>query len=210
MPSCLKCGAELIGSGKFCATCGAPAESRPELRSGAATSLPGLQSSPPDPYAETAMRSSGAGSLYGPPPQPMQPQGYAPPAPQAAYAPLPQQAAYGPPPPQSSAYVSPYAALPLQQPLQPQQPPPQQPPAQYGNYAPPPAPGYPNYGAPQAAPYGAPPAFAFVPGARVLVQWADGNRYPAAIQQAAGGQCLVVFPNGRQQWVEMRYLSPGA
>jgi hypothetical protein len=46
------------------------------------------------------------------------------------------------------------------------------------------------------------------PGARVLVQWSDGNRYPAVVQQAAAGQCLVAFPNGQTQWVPAAYLSP--
>jgi hypothetical protein len=46
----------------------------------------------------------------------------------------------------------------------------------------------------------------FGPGARVLVQWADGNRYPATVQQQNGSQCLVSFPDGRTQWVEAQYL----
>jgi hypothetical protein len=41
------------------------------------------------------------------------------------------------------------------------------------------------------------------------VQWADGNRYPATVQQAGQGQCLVVFPDGQQRWVENQYLSTG-
>jgi hypothetical protein len=42
----------------------------------------------------------------------------------------------------------------------------------------------------------------------VLVQWSDGNRYPAVVQRAAPGQCLVAFPNGQTQWVAVAYLSP--
>jgi hypothetical protein len=42
---------------------------------------------------------------------------------------------------------------------------------------------------------------ALLPGTHVLVQWSDGNRYPAILQQSAQGQCLVAFPNGTQQWV---------
>lgn len=71
-------------------------------------------------------------------------------------------------------------------------------------------PGYgaqPGY-APGAQPYGAPPA-AFGPGARVYVRWADGNRYPATVMQAAGAQCLVAFQDGQQRWVDAQYLSPG-
>jgi hypothetical protein len=65
--------------------------------------------------------------------------------------------------------------------------------------------GPPPFGAPQPPPV----PMGFAPGSRVLVQWADGNRYPATVQQAANGQCLVVFPDGQQRWVEMRYLSGG-
>jgi hypothetical protein len=69
-------------------------------------------------------------------------------------------------------------------------------------YAPSP-PGYAPYA--PAAPYGP----AFVAGARVLVQWADGNRYPGIVQQVApnGAHCLIVFPDGQQRWVELQYLS---
>jgi hypothetical protein len=50
---------------------------------------------------------------------------------------------------------------------------------------------------------------AFGPGARVLVQWADGKRYPGTIKQAAGAQCLVVFDDGQQRWIDVTYLSQG-
>jgi hypothetical protein len=40
----------------------------------------------------------------------------------------------------------------------------------------------------------------------VLVQWADGNKYPATVQQSQGTNCLIVFPDGRQQWVDAQYL----
>jgi hypothetical protein len=45
-------------------------------------------------------------------------------------------------------------------------------------------------------------------GGRVLVLWADGNRYPGMVHQVAQGQCLVVFPDGQQRWVEFQYLTP--
>jgi hypothetical protein len=61
---------------------------------------------------------------------------------------------------------------------------------------------------PGAPPYGPPPA-AFGPGARVYVQWADGNKYPATVTQSSGNQCLVMFPDGQQRWVEMQYLTTG-
>jgi hypothetical protein len=41
----------------------------------------------------------------------------------------------------------------------------------------------------------------------VLVQWADGNRYPGTVAQAAGHQVLVVFPDGQQRWVDAQYVS---
>jgi hypothetical protein len=41
----------------------------------------------------------------------------------------------------------------------------------------------------------------------VLVQWADGNRYPGFVQQVAPGYCLIVFPDGQQRWVEPQYLT---
>ncbi|MBK8258464.1 MAG: hypothetical protein IPK82_38120 [Polyangiaceae bacterium] len=45
-------------------------------------------------------------------------------------------------------------------------------------------------------------------GRRVLVQWNDGNRYPATIIQVNGPQMQVVFPNGQNMWVEARFLTP--
>jgi hypothetical protein len=48
----------------------------------------------------------------------------------------------------------------------------------------------------------------FVAGRQVLVLWSDGNRYPATIMQVAAGQSQVVFPDGRNMWVENRYLTP--
>jgi hypothetical protein len=56
-------------------------------------------------------------------------------------------------------------------------------------------------------PYGPPRPASFGAGALVYVQWSDGNRYPATVQQVSGGQCLVLFNDGRQQWVEARYLT---
>ncbi len=48
----------------------------------------------------------------------------------------------------------------------------------------------------------------YAPGARVQVTWSNGARYPATVSQVSGTQCLVVFPDGQQHWVEMQYLSP--
>ena len=59
----------------------------------------------------------------------------------------------------------------------------------------------PGYGGGYAAP--SPVA----PGARVWVTWANGQRYPATVQQVAGNQCLVAFPDGQQHWVDVGYVS---
>jgi hypothetical protein len=48
---------------------------------------------------------------------------------------------------------------------------------------------------------------ALAPGTHVLVQWSDGNRYPAVLQQSAQGQSLVAFPNGTEQWVPAHAVS---
>jgi hypothetical protein len=84
-------------------------------------------------------------------------------------------------------FVPAYAANPYGAPSQPQQP------RGPGPFAPQPQ-SMPGYG----------------PGAMVLVYWADGNRYPATVLQAAGNQVLVAFPGGQQQWVDLQYVSSGA
>jgi hypothetical protein len=58
-----------------------------------------------------------------------------------------------------------------------------------------------------AAPAAPPAARPLAPGAQVLVQWSDGNRYPATVAQVAPGQCLVAFPDGRQFWVAEQSLA---
>lgn len=44
-------------------------------------------------------------------------------------------------------------------------------------------------------------ASGFGPGMAVLVQWSDGNKYPATVAQVGGGQVCVAFQDGRQLWV---------
>lgn len=44
-------------------------------------------------------------------------------------------------------------------------------------------------------------------GRQVLVQWSDGNKYPATIMQIANNQSMVVFPDGRNMWIENQYLT---
>jgi hypothetical protein len=50
---------------------------------------------------------------------------------------------------------------------------------------------------------------AFAVGARVLVQWSDGNRYPGTVTMMQSGQVQVAFPDGRQIWVPQQYVSLG-
>ncbi len=148
------------------------------------------------------LAASFAGVPIAPPPPSWSAQPQVPSAPYggAAQA-FPPQQGYGAPPPQPGqppplySAQAPYPAAPQQQPQYGA--PPQQAPAQ--QVAPP----------PQQAPWGVQSPAAFGVGARVLVQWADGNRYPATVSQAAPGQCLVAFPDGRQQWIEVQYLSSG-
>ncbi len=49
----------------------------------------------------------------------------------------------------------------------------------------------------------------FAPGARVMVQWSDGNRYPGTVVQAQGDQILCAMQNGQQQWFPAQSVSPG-
>jgi hypothetical protein len=136
-------------------------------------------------------------------------------------------AAAQPPAPQAHQPPPPVAQAPqLTAPMQPQ--PPVQPPppawspaaAPYGNPQAPQAPQPPSYA--QPSPYAQPPmappqappyaygtlGFAYMPGSRVTVTWSNGGRYPGTVQQVSGTQCLVVFPDGQQHWVEMQYVAP--
>jgi hypothetical protein len=90
----------------------------------------------------------------------------------------------------------------------PQQPYPQPPagPGGWGWHNTPAAPAAPP---PQQAGFPQPYGFGYTPGARVHVTWSNGQRYPATVSQVSGSQCLVVFPDGQQHWVEMQYLAPG-
>jgi hypothetical protein len=46
-------------------------------------------------------------------------------------------------------------------------------------------------------------------GQRVLVQWSDGNRYPATVVQMNQGQIYVTMSDGRQLWVPRQYVFIG-
>lgn len=45
-------------------------------------------------------------------------------------------------------------------------------------------------------------------GRQVLVQWADGNRYPGAIIQTNGEHAQVAMHGGQPVWVETKFLTP--
>jgi hypothetical protein len=46
------------------------------------------------------------------------------------------------------------------------------------------------------------------PGTKVHVVWSDGNKYPGTVKQSSTEQCLVVFPDGQEKWVELRLVTP--
>jgi hypothetical protein len=49
---------------------------------------------------------------------------------------------------------------------------------------------------------------AFAVGSRVMVQWSDGNRYPATVARPPqAGQIEVAFPDGRRVWVPQGVVS---
>ena len=48
---------------------------------------------------------------------------------------------------------------------------------------------------------------AFTVGARVMVQWSDGNRYPGTVTAAQNAQVEVAFPDGRRVWIPQAYVS---
>jgi hypothetical protein len=148
MAVCSACGETLIGSGKFCASCGAPA-------SGASVA-PGRTTIPSAPPAVSTVQPS---------------------------SPPPRASSYGPPP-TPAVPSSGYGALPTSRQTPTLQP-------------------HTNQSPPYASSFPAP----FAVGAHVLVQWADGNRYPGIVQQIAPGQCLIVFPDGQQRWVDNQFLS---
>jgi hypothetical protein len=50
----------------------------------------------------------------------------------------------------------------------------------------------------------------FGAGARVLVLWANGQRYPGTVRASAEGHCRVVFADGQERWVATEHLTAGA
>jgi hypothetical protein len=191
--TCTKCGEALIGTGRFCASCGTaappPSAFGATMQSQTNEKPRETGSSPPAARPSTTSPVTPrppSASNYGPPPSPMNPA-----PPQPGYA--PPVNAPGPQMPVAGGYA-PYAPQPVPPGFAPA------PPA-YANYAPPGT--YAPPGASPPPPYGP----AFVVGARVLVQWADGNRYPGIVQQIAAAHCLIGFPDGQLRWVEPQYLA---
>jgi hypothetical protein len=88
--------------------------------------------------------------------------------------------------------------------------------------APAPAPANPQPAAYAPQPYAAQPAaqpqyaqpappqpHPIAPGTMVLVYWADGQRYPGTVLQVSPQHVFVAFPNGIQQWIDVRYVTVG-
>jgi hypothetical protein len=46
------------------------------------------------------------------------------------------------------------------------------------------------------------------PGAKVQVDWSDGKKYPGTVKKSSTEKCLVVFPDGQEQWVELHRVTP--
>jgi hypothetical protein len=235
MRTCLTCGQELAKTSAFCPACGSkvPPASQPTI-GGAVPQVPDapVRVEHVDPLASTSPASlSPARNL-----KPIDSRAVSSPvSPKAGTGLLPSQPKVEPASPMTpgrpsaqkpstrgktaplSAMKNPpkIALVPPPAPAVPSQPQSPQafaaaarvPPVQ-GNAGPPP-PGLPAAGgsSPQISPGGFAPR-AFPPGRRILVQWANGQRYPGVIEQINGAQCLVRFETGEQRWVEMRYVSP--
>jgi hypothetical protein len=185
MASCTKCGATLIASARFCAACGSPV-----VRASAPPPLPRRSSAPDshtDPFAKTMLGEStvpDAEPPARPAVSPLASSAMAKPEALPRPTPSPIQAPAQPAPqPRVSQPSAPAAYVPPQQQAVPAQQPQAPPPAQPNHY--------------------------FVPGVMVLVYWADGNRYPGTVLQVAPQHVLVAFPNGSQQWIDVRYVTMG-
>jgi hypothetical protein len=175
-------GTQVMGMGAFPVS-QKPGASTPAASAASAASAAPAPSPTFNPPAPQAQPPSVAQPSMGAPHLASQPQ---PPHSQAAYPYSQQQVPQPPQPPmQQPGPVTPgWGWNPSAVPQQPQHAPPQQQqPYQYG--------------------------FGYSPGSRVNVTWSNGHRYPATVQQVSGTQCLVMFPDGQQHWVEMQYVAPG-
>jgi hypothetical protein len=193
MASCTKCGAALVTQARFCATCGSPVASAsvipppdPNAKAkGGAT----------DPFAKTVLKDEAEPALA----YVNAARAVSPVSPMAAsvMATPPQRTPSNPPPSQQQAQRPPQAQHPPQPQPQPRPnpaAPAREPSRSSTEYAPP---------LPMAT-------HSFGPGALVLVYWADGNRYPGTVVQAAPNHVYVVFPNGQQHWIDVRYVTSGS
>jgi hypothetical protein len=185
--SCIKCGANLVAQARFCAACGSPVGKASVHPAPIEAEKP----SAPDPFAKTVLGD--ATSVPLPPPKPT-------------------------PETKPQAVLSPLAASVMKDPSTPVPPPPRRPsdPVPQPAWSAQPQPVSPSQPRQPAMPAGMPgvqpampPQPYFVPGAMVLVYWADGNQYPGTVLQVSPYHVLVAFPNGAQQWVEMRYVTSG-
>jgi hypothetical protein len=178
--SCIKCGANLVAQARFCAACGSPVTTSSSMPPPADRE----KASVADPFAKTVL-----GEVTPVPELPQKPKPDA--VPQPVLSPMAASVMHDPP-----------AAAPLRPSQNPA------PAAQPAWGAQPQWQQSPQPGQPVAQP-APPPQPYFVPGAMVLVYWADGNQYPGTVLQVSPYHVLVAFPNGAQQWVEMRYVSVG-
>jgi hypothetical protein len=218
MDDCWRCASKLIPGSRFCPGCGAAigsASGERKDRAGApATSKP-IEREPADPLAATAPADAGhlaalrrgAGAAKKGRSQETTP-------PKTKGRTVPMKATPLVAPAQARPAASPPRRVAKTQTDEPTMPshgerPRTSPKASstFGDQTPPPVSPYlqpPYLPPPQAAsPYLPPPAV----GAKVLVAWTDGNRYPATVQQCAPGQCLVLFPDGQQRWVDVRRVT---
>jgi hypothetical protein len=210
MAVCSRCGTALIATARFCAACGSPVAlnttprppTQPMSASNQVAAAPAPSPGPaptapvpvPDPFARTVMGDPNAVQATSEPRMPTAPLA------QIAIAP----ARPNPVSPMASSVMNtpgdparkPAAATPWNVPASAANP--------YAPTRPPPpvAPVAPVQAAPAAPPTPS-------PGTMVLVHWSDGNRYPGTVLQAAGGQVLIAFPNGQQQWIDMKFVSSG-
>jgi hypothetical protein len=186
MATCVKCAAVLISQARFCAACGSPV-TRGSVPP-AAASPKSVAASVPDPFARTVLGDDVSAVLAAAKAAPISPMAASLMAAQNAGSPAPapanpQPAAYAPQPAAYAAQPAAYAPQPYAA-----QPAPQ------AQYTPP---------VPQ-------PAHNIAPGTLVLVYWADGQRYPGTVLQVSAQHLFVAFPNGIQQWIDVRYVTVGA
>lgn len=203
---CWRCGQRPSSSGKFCTACGAPIASR-----SVSSQVPdAAEIEPLDPLAETAPATAAQlASLRAPSPS-SPPGSIPPPSPAASVVPG------SPAAPVAFAATVALAPRPLAPTLNEEPAPraPQEniPTLKSGETL--------NLGSPSpVSPYAVshvlaassvpplPPPARLQVGARVQVEWSNGQRYVGTICELSSGRCLVVFVDGQQHWVDLRQVS---